>query len=249
MLMTFETLLTERKNGRLYLTFNRPDARNALSYKMVDELHQLLDECKRDTSLRMLIIRGSSGWFCAGGDLKEFLAAGELPKETIVKNNRAIGALLKKFNELPQVVIMMLEGAAIGGGFGLTCVSDIAIATADTRFALSETSLGIPPAQITPFVLARLGQTQMRRLALTASRFKGEEAERLGLIHYVVLDSEALLEKTESIVAQIERCSPAANAISKHLMRVMPTMSLDDSLDYGAEQFAKALLAQMVAKV
>lgn len=101
MLMTFETLLTERKNGRLYLTFNRPDVRNALSYKMVDELHQLLDECKRDTSLRMLIIRGSSGWFCAGGDLKEFLAAGELPKETIVKNNRAIGALLKKFNELP----------------------------------------------------------------------------------------------------------------------------------------------------
>ena len=125
-----------------------------------------------------MILRGAGGTFCAGADLKNMEQSfSEKPKpgekDPIALNNREYGTFLEMVNTTPQVVVAAVEGYAIAGGFGLLCVSDVAICTEDAGFAMSETAIGIVPAQIAPFVAARIGVPQTRHLALTAARFKG----------------------------------------------------------------------------
>lgn len=241
----FETLLVDFRDGRCYATLNRPKARNALSGQMVDELTALFDHLAANQNVRILVLRGADGWFCAGGDIKQFqqVFQGELTHEQCAASNREIGTLLAKLNELPQTVVMLIEGAAIGGGFGLVCTSDVAIASAETRFSLTETTLGIPPAQIAAFVVQRIGMTQARRLMLTGARFKAAEAADLGLIHFAVEDSAALDEKAEEILQQIERCAPGANAITKEILHSTQRNPLETTLEMAAAKFATAMLS------
>ena len=178
-LPTTKDLILEPQGSVLTIRFNRPEAKNSLTDEMVDEIHAVLDVAAQDKSLRTLILRGEGGIFCAGGDIKAFKSGlQDVPpsEEDVAKGNRSFGDLMIKLNEQPQTVIMLVEGAAIGGGLGLCCVGDITIVTRDARFRLSQTSLGIPPAQIAPFVTERVGLTQARRLMLTGACFKGEDA-------------------------------------------------------------------------
>ena len=166
-----ETLLLEQAGGVLHVTLNRPDARNAMSLAMVGELRSVLAAVRQGSDVRALVLRGADGHFCAGGDIRTWprRAAADAYREL----NRAFGSLLEEAQAAPQVVIAVLEGAVLGGGFGLACISDIAIAHQGAQFGLPETGLGILPAQIAPFVVKRIGLTQARRLALTAARFDG----------------------------------------------------------------------------
>ena len=125
-----------------------------------------------------MILRGAGGTFCAGADLKNMEQSfGDKPKpgekDPIAVKNRDFGTFLETVNTTPQVVVAAVEGYAIAGGFGLVCVSDVAICTEGAGFAMSETAIGIVPAQIAPFVAARIGVPQTRHLTLTAARFKG----------------------------------------------------------------------------
>ena len=128
--------------------------------------------------------------FCAGGDINGFKelfstplpAAGE--RDGVALHNRGFGAIMSRFEELPQTIVMVVEGAAYGGGLGLMCGGDVVLATADAKFSISETTLGVPPAQIAPFVAQRIGVARTRRLSLTAHRFDGREAERIGLVDH-----------------------------------------------------------------
>ena len=240
---TYNTLLVEQQQSRCLVTLNRPAVRNALSGEMIAELTAVLNRIELDRTIRTLVLRGAEGWFCAGGDIKQFqqLFQGQLTAEEVAAENREIGRLLTRLNMLPQTVVMLVEGAAIGGGFGLVCVSDIAIATADSRFSLSETSLGIPPAQIAAFVVQRIGLTQARRLMLTAARFKADEAEKLGLVHFTVADSVALEAKAEELLRQIEQCGAQANGITKGILQTAVSHPLSTTLDLAAHEFAKAM--------
>ena len=169
-------LILEPKGSVLTIWFNRAEAKNSLSGEMINEIHAVLDAAAQDTSLRTIIIRGKGGIFCAGADIKGFksgLQDVEPNAAEVAHGNRLFGDLMIKLNEQPQTVIMLVEGAAIGGGLGLCCVGDVTIVTRDAKFRLSETSLGIPPAQIGPFVTERVGLTQARRLMLTGARFTG----------------------------------------------------------------------------
>ncbi len=239
----YNTLLVKRDGSRLYVTLNRPQARNAITGEMISELSAVINGIRDDRSVRVLIMRGAGGIFCAGGDIKGFkqIFQGKRSTEQIATENRGYGEFLQQLNELPQTVIMLVEGGAIGGGLGMVCVSDIAIATANTRFSLSETSLGIPPAQIAAFVVQRIGFTQARRLMLTASRFKADEAERLGLVHFVVPDSNALEQKAEEMLKLINRCSPSANAVTKDILHSTQSQPLAATLDIAAQHFAKCM--------
>ena len=143
-------------------------------------------------------------------------------------------------NTTPQVVVAAVEGYAIAGGFGLLCVSDVAICTEDAGFAMSETAIGIVPAQIAPFVAARIGVPQTRHLALTAARFKGPEALRLGIVHHLVKDTAALDAKLEEILKQIDRCAPLANALTKAVVMKVGSEPLSAVLDFAADKFAEA---------
>ncbi len=237
-------LLLEQDGPFLHITLNRPQARNALSLGMAAELMQVFDAVREDTSVRALVIRGAGGHFCAGGDIKDMagaraaLAAGD--EDAMFRFNRSFGEMITVCNELPQTVVTVIEGAALGGGFGLACVSDIAIAHADATFGLPETGLGVIPAQIAPFVVKRIGLTQTRRLALTGVRFKGEEARRLGIVHEVAESDEDLQQRLADTLAAIKRCAPNANRVTKQLILDVERNALTDVLDQAARSFADA---------
>lgn len=235
-----QTLLLNLEAGVLNVTLNRPDSRNAMSLAMVHELRAVLEGVRHDANVRALVLRGAAGHFCAGGDIKDMAGARAKGGDAYRELNRAFGAMLEEFQAAPQVVIAVLEGAVLGGGFGLACISDIAIAAESCKFGLPETTLGILPAQIAPFVVKRVGLTQARRLALTAARFDGLEALHLGLVHYCE-SSENLDVRLAEVLDQVRKCAPGANAQTKALLLATETQELGALLDSAAEQFAAAV--------
>ena len=151
-------LTLSRESGVLHITLNRPEARNAMSLAMVNELMDVFDWLENNAGgaeVRALVLRGADGHFCAGGDIKDMAGArqqaAEGDPEAFLRLNRRFGEMISTANRLPQVLITVLEGAVMGGGFGLACVSDVAIAAGDAKFGLPETGLGVIPAQIAPF--------------------------------------------------------------------------------------------------
>jgi len=237
-------LLLERRGSVLKIWLNRPEAKNALSEEMTDELHLVLDAVRDDRSIRTIVLRGKGGVFCAGGDIKGFKADMQaISAAQVAKSNRSFGDLMIKINEQPQVVIMLVEGAAIGGGLGLACVADVTLVTADARFRLSETSLGIPPAQIAPFVTERVGLTQARRLMLTGAKFKGEEAVVLGIAHGVAADAADLDAQCDVILGHINACAPGANAVTKGILFETLRRPRAEALHFAAQGFAQCMLS------
>ncbi len=243
--MNYTTLLTETKNGALHITLNRPESRNAMSFVMVQELMDVFSSVTTDRELRAIVLRGTGGTFCAGGDIKDLAKSrNEVVTEDcdpIVAHNREFGRMLQLVNKAPQAVIAVLEGAILGGGFGLACVSDIAIAKADCQFGLPETGLGLPPAQIAPFVVQRIGLTQARRLGVTGGRFDGDYAKSLGLVHEVAQSDDDIETLLASELKKVRRCAPGANAMTKQIMLDVYGDDIGPSLDYAATLFADAV--------
>ena len=237
-------LVLERQGSVLKIWFNRPESKNALNAEMTDELVKVLSLVKDDRSIRTIVLRGKGGFFCAGGDIKGFKSGMQTSDAAeVAKSNRSFGDVMIMLNEQPQVVIILVEGAAIGGGLGLACVADVTLVTADARFRLSETSLGIPPAQIAPFVTERVGLTQARRLMLTGARFKGEEAVKLGIAHGVADNVEDLEAQCDTILQQINACAPGANAVTKDILFETLRRPRADALDFASRGFAQCMLS------
>lgn len=240
-----ETLLLERKGHALHVTLNRPQSRNAMSLRMVRDLMGVFDAIEGDRSVRAVVLRGAEGHFCAGGDVRDMAnaraALGKTEEDPFYSLNREFGRMISRVNRAPQVVIAVLEGAVLGGGFGLACVSDVAIAASDAKFGLPETGLGVIPAQIAPFVVTRIGLTQARRLALLGARFDGAEAYRLGLVHYLCDGPEAIERQLAEVLDQVKRCAPRANVVTKALMLRAGQLELDAVLDDAARDFARAV--------
>lgn len=239
-----ETLMLNLDGGVLHVTLNRPDSRNAMSLAMVQELRAVLAAVGTDSGIRALVLRGAGGHFCAGGDIKDMAGARSKGVEAYRELNRAFGSLLEEAQNAPLVLISVLEGAVLGGGFGLACISDIAIAHSGAKFGMPETTLGILPAQIAPFVAKRIGLTQARRLALTAARFDGQEAARLGLVHFCEADDSGVAQRLTQVLEQVRQCAPQANAATKALLLATETEPLDAVLDHAAELFAVAVTGE-----
>ena len=239
-----QTLLLELHGGVLHITLNRPDSRNAMSLQMVSELRAVLASVREDRSVRALVLSGAGGHFCAGGDIKDMASARAQGADAYRDLNRAFGALLEEAQHAPQVLITVLQGAVLGGGFGLACVSDIAIADHQAQFGLPETSLGLLPAQIAPFVVQRIGLTEARRLALTAARFDGQQARRLGLVHFVEQDAQALAERLDEVLQHVLCCAPEANALTKKLLLASAGQPSSELLDEAAQWFSEAVTGE-----
>jgi isohexenylglutaconyl-CoA hydratase len=238
-------LILDLHRSVLNIWFNRPEARNALNDQMMSELGQVLDSIKYDRTIRTIVLRGKGGFFCAGGDIKGFKSGMQATDSNeVAKGNRSFGDVMTKLNEQPQVVIILVEGAAIGGGLGLACVADVTLVTAEAKFRLSETSLGIPPAQIAPFVTERVGLTQARRLMLTGAKFNGEEAARLGIAHGVASDASHLESQCNEILSQISACAPGANAVTKEILFESLRRPRPEVLDFASARFAQCMLSE-----
>jgi isohexenylglutaconyl-CoA hydratase len=241
-----KTLLLKLEGGVLHLTLNRQEARNAMSPEMVTEIGAAFDAIRDSREVRAVVLRGAGGHFCAGGDLKGMMAGGMKPPapgeaDPIAGMNRSFGTLLRQVTHAPQVVIAVCEGAVLGGGFGLACVSDIALAHIDAKFGMPETTRGLPPAQIAPFVVERIGLTQARRLVLTGAQFNGAEAQRLGIVHDSFAGEEELSLKLDGYIKQVLNCAPLANAMTKEIVLGVGRQDMDALLDEAAQKFAAAV--------
>lgn len=237
-------VLRHESSGVLHVTLNRPQARNAMSLAMVAELTAVLGAVLDRRDVRVLVLRGAAGNFCAGGDIKDMAAARMRPPQPggpdpVAEVNRAFGRMITAMDRAPQAVVAVLEGAVLGGGMGLACIADVAIARADATLGLPETGLGLPPAQIAPFLVRRLGLSQARRLAVTGGRFSGEQAHAVGLVHELAHDDEGLHRTLAAVLGQILRCAPGAVAATKHLMLQVGAVELEALLDEAATRFAE----------
>ncbi len=242
---SYNTLLVVEAEGIVNITLNRPQVRNAMNLTMVEELADVF-KCAIDrVDIRALVLRGAEGHFCAGGDIKDLSDAKKMSAtakdDPLFHLNRAFGRLITQANAAPQVVITLLEGAVLGGGFGLACISDIAIADTNAQFGIPETGLGIPPAQIAPFVVTRVGMTQARRLLLTGARFNGEEACELGVVHFTTSNARDMETLLQEQLEKIKLCAPNANRVTKKLFLKVGLMEHEALLDQAAEDFAAAV--------
>lgn len=239
-------IILEQRQSTLIATLNRPKAKNALTPEMVVGLSALCTWLDENREIRVFVLRGAGGCFCAGGDIKDFTKLFEFPKpapgaiDPIAAANRPFGDFLLKLDALPQVFIALVEGAAFGGANGLIAVADIAIAAAGTKFSLSETTLGVIPAQIGPFVVRKIGLFNARRLALSGAHFSADEALRIGLIDKSVAGDGLEAALIESLNA-VGRCEPEANDATKRVLNAAGTAVDPIVLDMAAVEFARCL--------
>ena len=245
-----EHITLTRDGAVLTVLLNRPEARNALSATMSAELLSTFEALRTDRSVRVVVLRGAGGTFCAGGDIKNFSAASAplAPGVTdeIAQSNRRGGRLFQLIDETPQATIVVVEGFAMGGGFGMACLGDVTLARADATFAMTEVTIGIVPAQISPFVVRRIGLTAARRFGVSGAKLTGLGAKAVGIVHEVAdgeTDLEALLAAN---IKQILRCAPGAVAATKALMHraARGGVSMDALLDEAAGDFSAALRSE-----
>lgn len=251
---SYTSLLLHRAHDVLFVTLNCPATRNALSPEVTAELTQVSRDAQADTALRAIVLRGSQGFFCAGGNIGSFqsrldahtqseaTAHASLEHDPIAARNREFGRFLEMWSALPVPIIAVVEGAAMGGGMGLACTADIVLATEDAKFALTETALGIIPAQIAPFVQARIGQRNAIRLGLFGERVSGQQAVALGLVDELAVDSQTLDERLTHWLSRMSRCAPGANQALKRLFtQTRNSKDLAQQLDDAALSFSACM--------
>jgi isohexenylglutaconyl-CoA hydratase len=243
----------ERQGGVLTLTFDRPEARNALTPAMLEALVAGFDEAESDLSVRALVLRANGPSFCAGGDFGGFrrLIAEPAPEgepDPIVRHNRAYGAVLERLAGLAVPTIAVVAGAAVGGGVGFVAASDFVLARGDATFRLPEVTLGLPPAQVAPFVADRIGRARALQAMLTAEVLGAEAALRCGLVDRIAADDTALAEELARTLAALERAEPAAVRATKAILARDRGGARGATLDFAAEHFARALRSVAVSE-
>jgi methylglutaconyl-CoA hydratase len=180
----FHTLeLSQRGSGVMQICMSRPDVFNAFDETMIAELDSAFEQLIADASVRVIVLAGSGKHFSAGADLKWMQRASQESREWNLADARRFAAMLSRIDASPKPTLARIQGAALGGGVGLACACDIAIAADNASFAISEAKFGILPAVIGPYLINAVGKRHARRLALTMTRIRAAEAQALGLVH------------------------------------------------------------------
>ena len=220
--------------GVATLWLARPDKHNALSQPMMEELTQAAARLGADPAVRVVVLAGEGASFCAGGDLAWMRAQMDADAATRRAGARTLAGLLSALNTLPKPLIARVHGNAFGGGIGMMAVADIAIAADTARFGLTEVKLGLIPATIGPYVLARMGEDKARRVFFSARLFSADEAVTLNLAARAVAP-EDLDAAVEAEVAPFLLAAPGAVAAAKAQCRALgPRIDgavIEDSID------------------
>lgn len=206
--------------GVATLRLNRPDKHNALSEQMINELTRAAARLGEDPSVRVVVLAAEGKSFCAGGDLNWMQQQMAADAATRRSGAAGLAAMLSALNELPKPLIGRIHGNAFGGGVGMMSVCDVAIGSREARFGLTETRLGLIPATIGPYVLARMGEDKARRVFMSARIFDAAEAQSLNLLASVV-DAEDLDAAIEDEVVPYLSTAPKAVAAAKRLARAL----------------------------
>ena len=236
---TFEMVdVSVDSRGVAKLTLNRPDTKNAMSQSLMRELGAAAQALAADKAVRVIVLTGAGTVFSAGGDLKGMTQQAANTREGRIADATEFAQTLAQLNELPKPLIGRINGSAFGGGLGLISICDIAIGLVDATFRLSEVTLGLIPATISPYVVAKIGVPHARHIMLNATKLDGNAAVRLGLLDDVVRTIEELDEAVEREVVAALACAPGAVANAKELIRFVSTHQADENLTYTANALA-----------
>ncbi len=210
------SLRIERDGPVLRITLARPERRNAFDAALISELAEAFVDTGR---ARAVVLAGEGPSFCAGADVDWMRSSADLSYEENVADANALRAMLESIDGCPAPVVARVQGHALGGGAGLVAAADVAVTSPDALFAFSEVRLGIIPAVISPFALAKIGPGQARRYFVTGERFDASAALRIGLVHEVADDLDAAVDR---LVAELLSAGPLAARWAKRLVRERP---------------------------
>ena len=237
--------ITLRRDGlAAHLAFNRPDRRNALNHAMMAEIGDAVDRVGADRKLRALVLRGTGGAYCAGGDLGAMSDLPPKPRsgaDPLVANYRLFGDVLSRLNRLPQTVVSVVEGPAVGGGFGMVCCSDVVILHRSAKFGIPEPRWGFIPSQVLPFLVRRLGEGAVRYLAVTGAIVDAAGARRLGLGQYLCSTASGLDRSLESVLRAVGAMEPDALATVKRLTLMCATHGYEAVMDRASVELVRLL--------
>lgn len=240
----YQFLKIARQGAVTSLTLNRPQRRNALTHRMMVELEHAFTAIGRDADCRALVLRGAGGHFCAGGDLDAMADLPPLPSgetDPLLPVYRQFGNALQALNNLPQATIAVVEGSAVGAGFGMACCSDGVILHDSARFGIPEPKVGFIPSQIIPFLVRRIGEGPVRDLAVTGRVIGGAEAHRLGVGRYLCATGAEVEETLRGLLEDILKMEPKALAVAKRLVLSCATKDDLAVLDEAAASLAGLL--------
>jgi methylglutaconyl-CoA hydratase len=216
---------------------DRPDVRNAFNAVMIGELREAFRSLAADEAVRVVVLSGRGAAFCAGADLVWMREGIGYTREQNLRETLDLADCLHDLFALPKPTVARVNGPAIGGGTGFLAACDIAVASTEARFGLSEVKIGVVPAAISPYVLRRIGESRARQYFLTGERFDALRAEAIGLVNAAVAP-DALDPKVEAIVASLLSSGPEALAKAKELITRVPGMSFEEAKRYTAEMIA-----------
>lgn len=203
------------------VTLTRPDVHNAFDASLIAELRGAFAAFAREdaSALRAVVLAGEGPSFCAGADIGWMRAAMTLDVEDNEQDAMAMADMFEAIDVCPVPVIARVHGAALGGGMGLCAVADLVIAESGTRFGFTETRLGILPAVIAPFVVAKIGESHARALFPGGRRFDAVRAQRIGLVHELVEGEDALDRAVDTAIADVLASGPTAARAAKAVVR------------------------------
>lgn len=231
-----------------YVTLNRPEVRNAFNEHLIVEMTTWAEQAAADSSLRAVVISGAGPSFCAGADLAWMAKMAEYTQEENLRDARAAAAMFGAIDMLPMPVIAQIHGAALGGGAGLAAVADIAVAADDTTFGFTEVKLGLIPAVIAPYVLAKIGQSAARELFVSGRRFDAAHAKDIGLVHAVVPAGD-LIDRVNKYLTEIAANGPEAMSAAKALLRKVANGTISDTAALTAEAIAERRVSAEAQKL
>jgi methylglutaconyl-CoA hydratase len=225
----YQSIITEVDESIGILTLNKAERHNAFDELLISEITTGLLELEADPRVRVVVLSSTGKSFCAGADLNWMKRVASFTSQENLREARSFARLLSTLNELGKPTIARVQGPAYGGGVGLIAACDIAVATYDALFALTEVKLGILPAVISPYLLAAIGERYCRRYMLSAERFSAAEAYRIGLLHEIVPSEDQLDEAIGEIIDSLLKNGPGAQAESKALIRMIAGQPIDES--------------------
>ena len=232
-----KTIEVASRDGVLTVTLDRPDVRNAFNEVMIEELSHLFAGLPHDA--RIVVLTGAGPTFCAGADVQWMKKSKDYTEEQNAADARAMARMYRTIDECPRPLVARVQGAALGGGAGLVACCDVVVAAEGTTFGFTEVRLGIVPANISTFVLPKIGARAARRYFLTGERFDAAEARRIGLVHEVAPPAD-LDARVEAIVAELRKCGPAAVATAKEIVREVSRLPRDQAIDFTVRTIARA---------
>jgi methylglutaconyl-CoA hydratase len=235
--MSFQFLSSRREGPVEYLTLNRPDVRNAFNETVIQEMTAWAEAITDDEDVRAAVIAGAGPSFCAGADLTWMTRMAAYTHDENLRDAMAAAKMYALIDRLPIAVIARIHGAALGGGAGLAAICDIVVAEERTIFGFTEVKLGILPAVVSPYVLAKIGASAARELFLTGMRFDAARAKDIGLVH-AVAPADQLDRRVADYVKEILSAAPEAIATAKELLKKVSERPVQDTIGLTADTIA-----------